>query len=333
MPERVKVDISILTIVKIFLVAIIFVLLYWVKSVLLLVFISLILAAAFQPAVRSWSKRVGKTIAVLFLLALFLLVIVGFFSLVVPLLISQIKQLIADLPAYVDRFQAFRAHTPSIQQWLDSASSNLSSSVGNVVNLTVSFVGGIVSFFTVIILTIYFLLDEKSFSNLPQNVFSEEKVGDAVMIIRKVSVKLGNWLRGQILLGIIIALLVYIGLSIMNVPYALTLAVISGVLEIVPIVGPFISGTIATLIAYSVSPVLALVVIVFYLIIQQLENNLLVPKIMQKAIGLPPAIIIVGILVFGNLMGTIGALLAVPILGIIYVLFEERQAIRQIFTK
>lgn len=333
MPERIKVDISFLTIVKVFLVAIIFFLLYWVRSVLLLVFISLILAAAFQPAVRSWSKRVGKTIAVLILLAIFLIVLFGFFSLVVPLLVEQVKQLVADLPSYIDRFQAFRAHTPSVQRWLDSASSSLSSAVGNVVNLTVSFVGGIISFFTVIILTVYFLLDEKSFSNLPQNVFSEEKVGDALMVIRKVSVKLGNWLRGQLLLGLIIAVLVYIGLTIMSVPYALTIAVISGVLEIVPIVGPFISGAIAALIAYSVSPILAVVVIIFYLIIQQLENNLLVPKIMQKAIGLPPAIIIVGILVFGNLLGTVGALLAVPILGIIYVLYEERLAIKAIFTK
>lgn len=333
MPERVKVDISILTIVKIFLVAIIFVLLYWVREVLLLVFISLILAAAFQPVVQNWSKKVGKTIAVLFLLAIFIFLVAGFFFLVVPLLVEQIKQLIEQLPVYIDKIQAFRAHTPSIQRWIDSVSGALSGTVGNVVNLTVSFIGGLISFFTIIILTIYFLLDEKAFSSLGQNVISEEKVSDAIMVIKKVSVKLGNWLRGQMLLGLIIAILVYIGLSIMDVPYALTIAVISGVMEIIPIVGPFISGSIAALIAYPVSAILALVVIIFYLIIQQVENNLLVPKIMQKAIGLPPAIIIVGILVFGNLLGTIGALLAVPILGIIHVIFEERRAIKAIFTK
>ena len=313
--------------------AIIFVVLYWVRSVLLLVFISLILAAAFQPVVHSWSKKVGKTIAVLFLLAIFIFLVAGFFFLVVPLLVEQIRQLIEQLPVYIDKIQAFRTHTPSIQRWIDSASGTLSSTVGNVVNLTVSFVGGLISFFTIIILTVYFLLDEKAFSSLGQNVISEEKISDAIMVIKKVSVKLGNWLRGQMLLGLIIAILVYVGLTIMDVPYALTIAVISGVLEIIPIVGPFISGTIATLIAYPVSPVLAIIVIIFYLIVQQIENNLLVPKIMQKAIGLPPAIIIVGILVFGNLLGTVGALLAVPILGIIHVLFEERLAIKAIFTK
>ncbi len=333
MSERVKVDISFLTVIKVILVAVLFVLLYWTRAVLLMIFISLILAAAFQPVVRSWSKKVGKTIAVLFLLAIFLVLISGFVSMVVPLLVAQTKQLIADLPAYINRFQAFRAHTPSVQHWLDSASNSLSNSLGNVVNLTVSFVGGVISFFTIIILTLYFLLDEKSFSNLRQNVADEEKVDGLITIIKKVSVKLGNWLRGQLLLCLIMGALIYIALSIVGVPYALTIAAISGVLEIVPIVGPFISGLIAALIAYSVSPISSIIVVLIYLTLSQIEANFLVPKIMQKAIGLPPAIIIVGILIFGNLLGLIGALLAVPIMGIIYVLFEERQEIRQIFTK
>jgi len=331
--ERQKVDISTLSIVKVFLVAIMFVLLYWVRDVLLMVFISLILAASFQPIVKTWSKKIGKTLAVLLLLAIFLLIITGFFYMIAPLLIDQVKQLVADFPSYSDKFIAFRDHTPSIQKWLDSFSTTLSNSVGNLINLTVSVIGGVVTFFTIIILTIYFLLDDKSFSGLGQNVLTSEKADDSLVVLKKVSVKLGNWLRGQLLLGLIIGIIVYIGLIAMEVPYALTLAVVSGVLEIVPIVGPFVSGIIAAIIAYSVSPILAAIVVIFYLVVQQVENNLLVPKIMQKAIGLPPAIIIVGILVMGKLMGVIGALLAVPVLGILYVLFEERKDIKAIFSK
>lgn len=331
--NRVKLEISFLTIVKVFLVAIMFVLLYWVRDILLMVFVSLILAASFQPIVKTWSQKIGKTLAVLLLLAIFLLIITGFFYMIVPLLVDQIKQIVADFPAYADKFIAFRDHTPSIQKWLDSFSATLSNSVGNVINLTLSVIGGVVTFFTIIILTVYFLLDDRSFSDLGQNVLTSEKADDSLVVLKKVSVKLGNWLRGQLLLGLIIGIISYIGLILMEVPYALTLAVVSGVLEIVPIVGPFISGIIAAIIAYSVSPILAAIVVVFYIVIQQLENNLLVPQIMQKAIGLSPAIIIVGILVMGKLMGIIGALLAVPIMGIVYVLFEERREIKAIFSK
>jgi len=331
--ERLKVDISALAIVKVFLVAIAFVLLYWVRDVILMIFISLILAAAFQPVIKSWSKKIGKTLAVLLLLSIFVLILVGLYYMVVPLLVDQVKQLVQDAPSYIDKFNAFRDHTPSIQNWLDQIAGKLSSSVPNVIGFTTSIIGGIVSFITVIILTIYFLIDEQSFSSLGQNVLSGEKKDDFLAVLRKVSVKIGNWLRGQLLLCFVIGAIVYIGLLIIGVPYALTLAVVSGILEIVPIVGPVISGIVAAILAYSVSPVLALIVIGYFIIVQQLENNLLVPKIMQRAIGLPPAIIIVGILVMGNLMGTIGALLAVPVLGIIYVLFEERKAIKEVFSK
>lgn len=333
MKEKVEVNISSASIVKVFIIAFMVVLLYWTREALLTIFISLIFAAALQPIVKSWSKKIGKNLAIVSLLLIFVALMIGFFYLIVPLLVEQTKQLIAATPDYISRFQAFRAHTPVIQNWIASVSGNISSAAGNVVGVTLGFVGGLVSFFTIIILTLYFLADEKFFTNWGYSIISEEKVKSVYTVIKQVSLKIGGWLRGQMLLGLIITILVYIGLSIIKVPYALTLAVISGLLEIIPIIGPFISGTIAALIAFSVSPISALIVVIFYLVVQQIENNLLVPKIMQKAVGLPPAIIIVAILIFGKLMGTIGALLAVPLVGIISVLIEEREEIKKIFDR
>lgn len=333
MREKNEIEISMLSIVKVFIVVAAIFFLYWTREAILLIFISLILAAAFQPIVKKTSKVVGKPLAITLLVVLFLALLTGFIYLIVPLLVEQTKQLVAAAPGYIQRFQAFRAHTPVIEKWVTEIGSKISELAGNFVGVTVSFVGGLISFFTVVILTIYFLIDEKMFTDWGYSIISEEKVKSVFTVIRHVSVKVGNWLRGQLILGLVIACLDYIGLIIIGVPYALTIAVISGLLEIVPIIGPFISGAIAALIALSISPVTALVTIAFYIVIQQLENNLLVPKIMQKAIGLPPAIIIVGILIFGQLMGTIGALLAVPILGIVSVLFEERKEIQKIFSR
>jgi predicted PurR-regulated permease PerM len=102
-------------------------------------------------------------------------------------------------------------------------------------------------------------------------------------------------------------------LLIIGVPYALTIAVISGILELVPIVGPVASGAIAAILALTVSPVKAIIIIAFYILVQQLENSILVPKIMQRAVGLSPVIIITAVLIGGKLLGIAGALLAVPI--------------------
>ena len=333
MPEKIKIDISATTIVKIFLIAFVFFLLFWLREILLLIFISLILAAAFQPVVKKWSMKIGKPLSVILLLLIFVSLLVGFVYMIVPPLVEQTRQLIDNLPDYINRFQSFRSHFPVVERWISSISASLTNAAGSFISITAGFFGGIVSFFTVIILTLYFLADEKFFTNLGHGIFPEGKIDDIIDVVKKISIKIGAWLRGQMALGFIIGVIVYIGLSIINVPYALTLAVIAGVLEIVPVIGPFIAGALSTLIALTISPLTAVFVAIFYLIVQQLENNVLVPKIMQKAVGLPPAIIIVALLIFGKLLGLLGAILAVPILGIIFVLFEERATLKAIFSK
>jgi predicted PurR-regulated permease PerM len=333
MSDKIKIDIPATTIIKVFFIAFIFFLLFWLKEVLLLIFVSLVLAAAFQPIVKKWSGKIGKPFSVILLLLIFFSLVTGFAYLVVPPLVDQTKQLANNLPEYISRFQAFRSHFPVVERWISSISSSLTNATGSFISITAGFFGGVVSFFTVIILTLYFLLDERFFINMGHGLFPEGKIDNVINVVKKISTKVGAWLRGQIALGLIIGLISYIGLAIIGVPYAVTIAVIAGVLEIVPAVGPFIAGTLAVLIALSVSPLTALFVVIFYIIIQQLENNFLVPKIMQKAVGLPPAIIIVALLIFGKLLGIMGAILAVPILGILFVLYEERATIKAIFSK
>jgi len=135
------------------------------------------------------------------------------------------------------------------------------------------------------------------------------------------------------MLGLIIAVIDYIGLLAIQVPYALVLALLSGLLEFIPVVGPFTAGAIAVVVALTVSPLHALLVVILYLIVQQLENGLIVPKIMQKAVGLSPVVIIVAVLIGVKLLGLFGALLAVPIAAVISVFISEWPAIRSSFGK
>jgi predicted PurR-regulated permease PerM len=124
-----------------------------------------------------------------------------------------------------------------------------------------------------------------------------------------------------------------IGLIIIGVPYALTLALISGLLDLIPTIGPIIAGVIAALVALSVSPIQAVFVIVMYIIVQQIENTLLVPNIMKKAVGLSPVVILMAVLVGAKLLGLIGALLAVPLAAVLSVLVMEWPLIKQAFRK
>lgn len=333
MNEKVRVDISISAILKVLAVLGFVYLLFLIRDILILIFIAGILVAAFAPIINKWSKKIGKTLSILILVLLIIGGIAGFTYLIVPPFITQTKQLIAGLPEFANSFSIIRSYLPSIEKGLSALTESLGGITGSFISITTSVVGAIVAFFTVLVLTIYFLIDEQVFTRFLSTVIPKSKKEGVTSLIRKISAKIGEWLRGQLLLGIIIGIIVYIGLTIIGVKYALALAVISGVLEILPIVGPIISGTLAALISLSISPITALIVVVFYVLLQQLENNFIVPKVMSKAVGLPPAIIIIAILIGGKLLGVIGALLAVPMIAIIYVVFQEWETIQKLASK
>lgn len=335
MPEsnRVRVDITYASILRVLVVIGITYLVFRLSDVLVLLFVAGILVAAFSPVIKKWSTKIGKTFSILILVLLIIGVIAGFISLIIPPLVAQTRQLIESLPDLVNRSSIIRSHLPSLEKSISTLSQSIGGLTTSFILFTTSVVGAVATFFMVLILSIYFLVDERIFTHFLATMIPVEKKEDVSDMINKISLKIGEWLRGQLLLGLVIGISVYIGLSIIGVKYALTLAVISGILEIFPIIGPIISGAFAALIALTISPLTALIVVVFYILLQQVENNLIVPKIMSKAIGLPPAIIIIAIIIGGKLLGILGALLAVPMSGILYVIFQDWDTIRKIFKK
>ena len=141
--------------------------------------------------------------------------------------------------------------------------------------------------------------------------------------MQRVDDKLGNWLRGQIVLSICIGVMSWIGLMLIGMPFALPLALIAGFLEIVPTLGPILSAIPAVIVALTISPTLAVGVLVLYILIQLTENHIIVPKIMQHAVGLNPVVIILGIMIGANLMGLVGALLSIPFISFVILLFRS----------
>jgi predicted PurR-regulated permease PerM len=230
---------------------------------------------------------------------------------------------------YVLKITSYFQHlSPVLQERLTSFLDNFFGSfsgisLGGVISGAKGFFNGVFGFILVIVLSFYILQNNKGVEGAVVAYVPKQHQKRTLSIYRKISGKMTAWLRGQVILGLIIFAVTLVGLSILKVNYALTLAVIAGLLEVLPIIGPIVAGGLAVLIALTQSPLLALIVMGFYLLVQQLENHILVPQVMKKSLGLNPIAVILAIIIGGKLLGFIGILISVPVTAAIGVLLEE----------
>ncbi len=330
MPKKIKVDVSLSSILKILFVLGLIIFLYKIIDIIILVFIVLILVAAFRPVVNKWGRKIGRVPAVLALILLLLALFGGFIYLIIPPLVAQSKQLFDSFPDFISRFTILRDHLPSFEKSVTTVYQSFGSITNVFISFTAGLFGGLITIITGTVLMVYLLLDDTTFDRMIKFLVTPSKRDDALELFQKISLKVGDWFRGQLILNIIMGTLTFIGLSIIGVKYAVILGVIAGLMEIIPVFGPLISGGLAAIVAISISPLTVLFVLILTLILHQLENNLVQPKVMQKAIGLPPAIIIIAILIGGKMLGALGALLAAPVIGILYVIIQERDIIKKL---
>jgi len=337
MDQKLKLDIPLSTILKVVATLVGIYLIFLIKDVIALIFITIIFVAAVSPIIDFLKRYINRTLAVSIVFIAILGIFAGILYAIIPPLVEQSKQLAQNAPSWITKatpyYQAARDYLPSLQSSLDRISSSLASASGNIFSATASIFGGVVSLVTVIVLSFYFLLDEKAFKTSVFALLPPEKREDVSEIAKKIILKVGDWLRGQLLLGLVVGTLDLIGLLIIGVPYALTLALLSAVMEIVPVVGPIISGAIAAAVALTISPVKALIVIALYIVIQQIENHFLVPQIMKKAVGLSPVIIIIAVVTGAKLLGVTGALIAIPIAAVISVIALDWNTVKRIFSE
>lgn len=331
--EKIKLEISAWSVIKLILILAAFYFVFLIRDIIALFAVVLILVTAFNPVVSRWEKKVGRVPAVLILVLILIILVTAFVYIVIPPLVSQTRQLVSTLPSLVDSLAIIRNYVPSINEGLSSIARSLGNITTNIYAITAGVFGGVLSFFMAIILTIYLLLDKAALSKAVYSFIPEDKRVQVAQIVKKITAKIGDWFRGELILMGTIGVLSYIGLLILGLPFALTLGLIAGLLEIIPTIGPVIAAILAITVAFLDQPYKALLVLIFYIVLQQLENNILVPKIMQKAIGISPVIIILAILVGAKLFGVIGAILAVPLVGTFVVLFQEWPKIKEILAK
>jgi predicted PurR-regulated permease PerM len=309
--------------------------LYIARNALLVIYVSVLLAIGLGPLVHyiehaaaPGTQRLPRWLAILliYLTIVGALTVVGL--LVIPPLIEQSQQLWRRLPELLDRGQAFLVerglldHPITLEEAMQSAPGP-GQAVGTVASAVTSVFTGILAIITILILTFYLLIESNSLFAGFARLFprpDRPRVQDAAL---KISSKVSAWLSGQLILGGTIGLTAAIGLYLLGVPYFYVLALLAAFGEMIPVVGPIFSAVPAILVALTVSPQTALFTLVFFLVQQQFENHLLVPKVMERQVGVSAVLVIVALLIGGSILGILGALLAVPTVAIIQVVVEQ----------
>lgn len=335
MSDHTHVHISTATILRGILLVLLFVFLYVLKDVIIIFMFALIVAAAITPF-ANWldTKRFPRLFGVLGLYLLVFGIVIFVLSLVVPYMADELAQLSVTLPRIVERvsvsLESVQKGSPEyldfiseIQNILDSLSIYLQQSSQSVFSLIISVFGGVMSFVAIVVISFYLAVMKRGIEGFIESVVPAHHEAYVMDLWKRSEAKVGRWIQGQLLLALIVGLTVYIGLSLMNIKFALLMGILAMALEIVPIVGPVLAAIPAVFLAFLQDPGMGLWVVLFYVAVQQLENHILVPVVLGKTIGLNPIAVIMALLIGNQIAGISGMLLSVPIATIIVEMLED----------
>jgi predicted PurR-regulated permease PerM len=305
------------------------VLLWYLRDIALMVLTAVVLASAIEPGIVFFKRyKISRALAVLLMYVIVfgsLFALVYFFS---PPLLQDLQGVIQRFPQYLNTLnlpesvRSFQNLAQTVQT--SSATSTLDSILsfkdafadvggGALATITTIF-GGLASFFLVIVLAFYFAVVGTGVEDFLRIVTPLKNEKYVLSLWKRSHDKIGLWMQGQIVLSVISAVIIFLGLLILQVPYALLLAVITAIAELIPIFGSMIVGAIAVAVALSAGGVgLALMVAGLFLIMNLLQSNLIYPAVVKQVVGIPPLLVIIALIVGGTLAGFIGVLLAVPL--------------------
>lgn len=320
-----RIEISYKTVIFTVAVLIALWLLIQIKQIIVLIFLSIILLSALLSPV-DWlnARRIPRVLSVILVYIIFIAVISLAVGIIVPPLVTQTSEFISKLPQIISTINNFLIFNKiPVENLSQVITRQITQIGGDLVSISKAIFSSIILIVTLFVFTFYLILEWKSFVRLITSPFAGRQEKKVASIISKVEKGLGNWVRGQLTLSLAVGVLSYIGLRILGFPFALPLALIAGILEIIPIVGPIISAIPAVLVGLSISPILGLAAAALFFIVQQLENHLIVPMVMSKVVGMQPPIVIIALLVGAKLAGVGGAFLAIPILVVTKIVIKE----------
>ena len=319
MPRKIEISHKTVVFTVLFLLGLWF--LYFIHDIILQLFVAMLLMTILEPLVTLLTKiKIPRAISVLISYILVIGVLGGIVALVAPTLAQQTTNFVYALPSYLSKIGVGSSIGSDLASGLLA---QLGGVPGQILNFTFSVFSNFLSVITVLIFTFYMLLTHNKLQDQLRFISNDEKrqrIGDLIDTLEK---KLGGWARGQLILMLAIGLGTYIGLLLIGIPFAIPLAILAGIFEIIPFLGPIISAIPAILIGFGISPLIGLAVLAMAFLVHQLEGYVLVPKIMEKSTGVSPLVILIAITIGAKLAGIMGVIISVPFVITLKVFLEE----------
>ncbi len=314
--ERLKLEISWSSLWRVVVVGLFIVLLYFLQDVAITILLSLFISTALNGIVSRLEKfRIPRVISTILIFAIAITLLAFIVYTIVPIAIIELNALLNNLNGTVGNLLGADA-TAKLKAFINPDLNHLANILlaGNASFLDVvgRFLGGVAYFFTVLIMSFYLTVDRNGVLKFLRAVFPDSIGEKAMLIYERTCRKISRWFHTQLLLSLIVGILFFTGLTILGVRYSLILAILAGVMELVPVVGPIFAGTLSVIIAATDSLHLGAYVFVFCVVVQQFESNVLVPLMLKKAIDIHPVVVIVALLAGLKLAGVAGMVLAIP---------------------
>jgi len=318
------------TIIRTILFLLLFYVLFLLLDLVLVVLTAVVIASSIEPATKWFMRyKVPRIPAVISIYGMLVVLVVGIFYFFIPPLLDDASQLAAILPEYIESFNvpgALQANlfgaekivgdlseTISIKDLVSQARNTVSGLSGGVFEAVNLVFGGAFSFLLIMVISFYLAVQENGIGNFLKLVTPIKHQSYVIDLWKRSQVKIGRWFQGQLLLGLIIGILVYLGLTILQVPYAFLLAILAAMFELIPVFGPILAAIPAVILGFvSGGLALGFMTIGFYLIIQQFENHLIYPLVVRKVVGVPPLLVILALIIGGKLAGFLGIILSAP---------------------
>lgn len=290
---------------------------------MLLIFIAVIVAASIDPAVNFLQKKkIPRSAGAFIIYAALFSIVALIISFLIPPLGFQLREFSANSGQYLQSTGAefnitngfFSPNNVNVAvgKIISEFGNSLTSVTQNIFSKTVGVFSGLISVIVVFSMAFYMVMTEDGIKKFVVSITPQKKKVYAADLTDRINNKIGKWMGGQLVLMIIIFAMDFIGLSLVGIPYALVLAILAGILEVVPYVGPIVAAVPGVVLGFLISPTTGLLALVVYVIAQQVEAHVVVPQVMKKAVGLNPVVTIAAILIGFKLAGVLGAIISVP---------------------
>ncbi|MBM3257674.1 MAG: AI-2E family transporter [Candidatus Nealsonbacteria bacterium] len=317
-------DISWRSILKVALAALIIYILYSIRDILIFLIFALIISVLFNPAIDFLERRkIHRVLAT----GLVYVVIFGFFGgsiyLISVSFIPEVRQFASMFSEYfekitpslkwlgIEAFENFESFISATEGWLLGASSNIFTALSAVF-------GGVFAAFTIFSLAFFFSLEGQWAERVIRLLFPKKIEDHAVSVWERSQQKISGWFGIRVLCCFFVGLATFLALKLFKIDYAFSLGLFAGITNIIPILGPILAGGIIAIMVILEDWLKAVFILIVFFLIQQVEGNILTPFLSKKFIGLPPVLVLIALLIGGQLWGLLGAILAIPLAGILF---------------